>query len=71
MIIPTIVAIIIPIFLGIVYVTPFDEPEIDREVYYETNSDILYYILLGIWVIVIIRIIFQVKRGTFRISQRY
>ena len=71
MVIPIIITIIIPIFLGIVYVTPFDDPEPEREFNYEPNSDILYYALIGIWIIVILRIIIQVKKGTFRISQRY
>lgn len=71
MAIPIIIAVVIPVFLGIVYVTPFDAPEPERDFNYEPNSDILYFALLGIWVIVILRIIIQIKRGTFRISQRY
>ena len=71
MAIPIIIAVVIPVFLGIVYVTPFDAPEPEKDFNYEPNSDILYFALLGIWVIVILRIIIQIKRGTFRISQRY
>lgn len=73
MVVPVIVLLIIPIFLGIVYVTPFEQPkEIEKEVMSE-ESDFMFihFILIGIWTIVLLRIILQIKKGTFKLTQRY
>ncbi len=73
MVVPVIVLLIIPIFLGIVYVTPFEQPkEIENEVMSE-ESDFMFihFILIGIWTIVLLRIILQIKKGTFKLTQRY
>ena len=68
------IIIAIPIILGVVTVTPFDEPraveepvEIDKE----SNFDMLYFFLIIIWFIFLIRILFQMKRGTFSLQRRY
>ena len=73
MVIPIIILVAIPVFLGIVYVPPFDQPEeLETEVISsEPNMSILYFMLIGIWIIFLLRILLQVKKGTFRITQRY
>ena len=73
MVVPIIVLIAIPIFLGIVYMPPFDmstesEPTKIPE---EADVSILYYILMGIWTLYLIKILLQVKRRTFKATQRY
>lgn len=73
MVIPIIVLITIPIFLGIVYVAPFDQPEeIDPQVISEEpDMSILYFILMVTWTIFLLRILLNIKKGTFKITQRY
>lgn len=73
MVVPIIVLIGIPIFLGIAYVTPFDQPEeIEQEIIAEEpDLSILYFILMGLWSLYLIRIIFQLKKGSFKVTQRY
>jgi len=73
MVIPIIILVSIPIFLGIVYVAPFEQPEeIESErIPEEPDVSILYFILMGIWTLYLIKIIFQIKKGTFRTSQKY
>ena len=73
MVIPIIILVTIPVFLGIVYVTPFEQPEaIESEaIPEESDVRILYFILMGIWTLYLIKIIFQIKKGTFRTTQRY
>jgi len=73
MVIPIIVLVSIPIFLGIVYIPPFDQPveEEPMEVPEGSDVNILYFILMGIWTLYLIKILLQVKRGTFKITQRY
>jgi len=73
MVIPIIVLITIPIFLGIVYVTPFDQPEeIDSQVISEEpDMSIFYFILMVTWTIFLFRFLLKIKKGTFKITQRY
>lgn len=73
MVIPIIVLVGIPIFFGIAYVTPFDQPEeIEQEIISEEpDLSILYFILMGLWSLYLIRIIFQIKKGSFKVTQRY
>lgn len=72
MVIPIIILVIIPIILGIVFVSPFDQPEIEKGIIHEEpNTSILYFILMGTWTLYLIKILFQVKKGTFRTTQRY
>ena len=73
MVLPVIILVTIPIFLGIAYVSPFDlpdetNPEIISE---EPYVSILYFMLMGIWSIFLIRILLQVRKGLFKIIQRY
>ena len=37
----------------------------------EPDVNILYYILIGIWTLYLIKILLQVKRRTFKVTQRY
>jgi len=79
MVVPIIVLVAIPIFLGIVYMPPYDmpvEPEVAEipetaEIPEEPDVNILYYILMGIWTLYLIKILLQVKRRTFKVTQRY
>ena len=79
MVVPIIVLVAIPIFLGIVYMPPFDmpvEPEVAEipeaaEIPEGPDVNILYYILMGIWTLYLIKILLQVKRRTFKVTQRY
>ena len=50
MVIPIMFLVAIPIFLGIVTVSPFDIPEPREElISEEPNVNILYFFLMGIW----------------------
>jgi hypothetical protein len=73
MVVPIIVLLVIPIFLGIAYMPPYDLPveEDPKEISEKPDVSILYYILMGIWTLYLIKILLQVKKGTFKITQRY
>ena len=73
MVAPIIILVAIPIFLGIVSVPPFDQPEELNEEIISEEPDLstLYFILMGIWIIFLMRILLQIKKGTFKITQRY
>ena len=84
MVIPIIIVVAIPIFLGIVYSPPFDLPEeLDDEIISEPNEfndevipeepdmSLLHFVLVMIWIFVLLRILLQVKKGTFKATQRY
>jgi hypothetical protein len=73
MVLPIIVLVAIPVFLGIVYMPPFDQPVEPKpqEIPEEPDVSILYYILMGIWTLYLIKILIQVKRRTFKTTQRY
>jgi NADH:ubiquinone oxidoreductase subunit 5 (subunit L)/multisubunit Na+/H+ antiporter MnhA subunit len=84
MVIPIIILVAIPIFLGIVFVPPFDmpeefndemileEPEFNDElISEEPDMNILYFLLTVIWTIILLRILLQIKKGTFKATNRY
>ena len=72
MVLPIIVLVGIPILLGIAYVTPFDQSEVEKEIIpEEPDVSILYFILVGIWTLYLFKILFQIKKGTFKTTQRY
>jgi len=73
MVVPIIILVAIPVFLGIVYMPPFDQPEeLEPEIISkEPDMSILYFMLMGIWIIFLLRILLQVKKGTFKATQRY
>ncbi len=72
MVVPIIVLLGIPILLGIVYMPPYDLPvEEVSEIPEEPDVSILYYILMGIWTLYLIKILLQVKKRTFKVTQRY
>ncbi|MGY5149469.1 MAG: hypothetical protein ACW9W3_05340 [Candidatus Nitrosopumilus sp. bin_68KS] len=73
MVIPIIVLIAIPIFLGIAYMPPFELPEVvePKGIPEELDVSILYYILMGFWTLYLIKILLQIKKGTFKVTQRY
>ncbi|MFQ5476385.1 MAG: hypothetical protein ACE5DT_05065 [Nitrosopumilus sp.] len=84
MVIPLIIVVAIPIFFGIVYSPPFDLPEEfndetisephefnDEAIPEEPDMSILHFVLMVIWIIFLLRILLQVKKGTFKATQRY
>jgi len=73
MVVPIIILVAIPIFLGIVYMPPFDQQvqEEPKEVAEEPDVSILYFILMGIWSLYLIKILIQIKKGSFKVNQRY
>ena len=73
MVVPIIVLVTIPIFLGIVYMPPFDQQvqEEPKEVAEEPDVNTLYFILMGIWSLYLIKILIQIKKGSFKVTQRY
>ncbi len=73
MVIPIIILVAIPVFLGIVVASPFDEPEEPKNeiISEEPNDNILYFVLIVIWTIVLTRILLQIKKGTFKATQKY
>jgi len=70
---PIIFLISIPIVLGIAYVHPFDQLEKPPQeaILEEPNVNILYFILTGIWIFFLLRIAIRIKRGTFKVTNRY
>ncbi|MBS3921655.1 MAG: hypothetical protein KGZ37_00730 [Nitrosarchaeum sp.] len=69
-----VIVIIIPIILGIVTISPFEEPRVVEEPEEIDNSSkfgMLYFFLMLIWFFFLIRILFQLKKGTFNISRKY
>ena len=74
-----VIVLIIPIIMGIFFVPPFDPPEkITKEVKPPTesipdipNRDFLYFFLMLVWLFFLIRILFQIKRGTFKIQRKF
>ncbi len=73
MVIPIIILVAIPIFLGLVFVSPFDQPEEVKEevISKEPDTNIIYFLLMGIWTLFLIRILFKMKKGTFKATQKY
>ena len=73
MVLPIIILVAIPIFLGIVSVPTFDQPEEFNEeiISEEPDLSILFFVLMGIWIILLMRILIKIKKGTFKITQRY
>ncbi len=83
MVIPIIILVAIPIFLGIVAVSPFDqveefndetilEPDFNDDLIpEEPDMTILYFLFIGIWTVILIRMLLQIKKGTFKATKRY
>jgi hypothetical protein len=72
------VVIVIPIILGISVVPPFDLPEEPVEVSVPDeplsdlpDRDFLYFFLMLIWLFFLIRILFQIRKGTFTLQRKY
>jgi Na+/H+ antiporter NhaD/arsenite permease-like protein len=73
------IVIIIPIIMGIVFVSPFDTPNESSEEKTLPNqpiSDIpdrefFYFFLMLVWLFFLIKILFQIKRGTFKIQRKF
>ena len=71
--IPIITVLVIPIFFGLVYVSPFEfqEEEEIKVISEEPNLNILYFMLFVIWIIFLTRILIQIKKRQFRFAQKY
>ena len=70
--------VIIPIILTIVSVSPFEVPVEEEEESEdlslpesETNFSILFFALLCVWLLLILRMLYRVKRGTFKIQTKF
>jgi hypothetical protein len=73
MVIPIIILVAIPIFLGIVAVSPFDQLEEfnDEMILEEPDMNILYFLFIGIWTVILLRMLLQIKKGTFKATKWY
>lgn len=73
MVLQIVIIIIIPLILGIVTVSPFEEPEVDELTKTDHNSKfgIFYFFLMLIWFFFLFRIIFQLKKGTFTLQRKF
>jgi len=81
MVIPIIILVTIPIFLGIVAVSPFDQveefndeiilevPKFNDETSSEPDMTILYFLFIVIWTIILMRMLLQIKKGTFKVTK--
>ena len=73
------VVVVIPIILGISIVPPFDLPEKpveeipvpEKPLSDLPDRDFLYFFLMLIWLFFLIRILFQIKKGTFTLQRKY
>ena len=67
-------AVLLPLIMLIVAATPFDEP-INVEPVIENSEDIsenvlvMFFIIWMIWVLLLTRILYQVKKGTFKVKK--
>ena len=48
-----------------------DVEEIEEAIAEEPDSSILYFIIMSIWTIYLLKILIQIKRGTFKLTQRH
>ena len=73
MVLPIIILVAIPVFLGIVVISPFDEPEEPQNeiISEEPDVNILYFLLVVIWIIILARMLLQIKNGIFKPTQKY
>ena len=67
------IVIIIPLILGIVTVTPFDEQKEEQSTEINNDSEfgIFYFLLMLIWSFFLFRILYQLKKGTFNIRRKF
>ena len=66
------IVIIIPLILGIVTVTPFDEPEIDKSIVNDDSKfGIFYFLMILVWTFFLSRILLQLKKGTFSLQRKF
>ena len=72
------IVIIIPIIFGIVFVPPFEPPEEPEEIQVPEeppidvpHRDFLYFFLMLIWLFFLIRILLQIRKGTFRLQRKF
>ena len=73
MVLPIILLVVIPFILGMAYLTPFDlSEELPQEaIAEEPNVGILYFVLIGIWIFFLLRVLIQIKKGIFKITHGY
>jgi len=73
------VLVLIPVIIGIVSVPTFDSPnenieEItprDFQIPNMPDRDLIYFFLMLVWLFFLIRILFQIKKGTFKIQRKF
>ena len=79
MVFQMVVVIVIPLILGISYVPPFDLPEqpieeitvSDEPASDLPNRDFIYFFLMILWFFFLLRILFQIRKGTFTLKRKY
>ena len=73
MVLPVFFLVAIPIFLGIVTVSPFEVPEEPSETIATAEPDvnILHFFLMAIWLLLLVRVLLQLKKGTFKVTNKY
>ena len=79
MVLQLVVVIVIPLILGISYVPPFDLPEQPIEEITVPDElapdlpdrDFIYFFLMIIWFFFLLRILFQIRKGTFTLKRKY
>ncbi|MCH9657956.1 hypothetical protein K0U27_04540 [archaeon] len=73
MALPIIFLITVPVILGIAYIHPFDlvEKPPQEAISEEYNVNILYLILIVVWIFFLLRILIRFKKGTFKVTNRY
>lgn len=68
------VVIILPIILSIITVSPFEEQRESPEPISpptDSNNRMIFFILFMIWLLFIIRIFYQFKKGKFKPQRRF
>jgi len=74
------VLVIIPIILGIVVVSPFEEiikeepieePVETAPTEPQNGFGVFSFILFTIWLLIVIRVLYKLKRGTFKIRTKF
>jgi len=74
MVFQLVIVIFIPIILGIVTVSPFDEPQVmekSEKIDNDSKFGMFYFFLMIIWFFFLFRILFQLKKGTFSLQRKF
>jgi hypothetical protein len=76
MVIQIAAAAILPIVMLVVASSPFDEP-LKVEPSVESTPDnldgmyVVFFLVWGIWLLILTRVVYQVRKGTFRLKKGF